>query len=85
MSWLCRLELSSSPLLIAYAGRPAPARAWLMTARTLSAAEETGGAGDAMGGGEGRAALVGEGGAGEVGADEVLVTRGVARGDEAAV
>jgi hypothetical protein len=57
-----------------------------MTARTLLAAEETGGAGgagDALAGGEGRAALVDEGGADEVGAGEVLVTRGVTCDDAA--
>src|SRR5580693_1967363 len=90
ISWLCRLELSSSPLLVVYAGRPAWARAWLMTARTLSAADDAE-ASDAEADGEGRTALVDEDGADEPGADEdgaddvgageVLVTPGVTGGD----
>jgi hypothetical protein len=47
-------------------------------ASTLSAAAEVG---DAAAGGEGRMALVGEDGAGDVGVGEVLVMPGVARAD----
>ena len=69
-----------------YAGRPARARAWLMTASTLSAAAK---AGDAVADGGGWTALADGGGVGEVDdvgevdAEGVSVMRGVACGDGA--
>src|SRR5580658_5520580 len=65
ISWLCRAELTCRPLRIVYAGSPACARAWLISARTLLAAAESAPPGDGCGDGDVAAGDVAAGDVGE--------------------